>query len=121
MPVYTYQLLDGGGVECGLLEIEQGINEPALTCHPLTGQPMRRVIRDAPYLTGPYGERRVRAQISNPDNLGRLGWTRYEKDRGTGKYVRTSGKDARAPEILDPGKLQNGAGQLGLSRESKLC
>lgn len=105
MPVYTYQIFGVGGVDSGLVEIEQGVNEPALTAHPLTGQPMRRIIQDAPYLTGPHGERRVRAQISNPDNLARVGWTRYDKDRGTGKYVKTGGRDTRAPEVLDPGKF----------------
>ena len=40
MPVYVYELLDTGD----RFEIVQSMKDPALTAHPETGDPIRRVI-----------------------------------------------------------------------------
>jgi putative FmdB family regulatory protein len=41
MPVYVYKNLDTGDT----FELEQRITEPALTTHPQTGHPIRRLIQ----------------------------------------------------------------------------
>ena len=117
MPVYVYQLINADGSDGDVFEIEQGLNDPALTLHPLSGQPMRRVLQP-PNLGGQYNERVIREQVTNPDNLERLGFTRYHKDKVTGKYYKTSGKDARAPEVIDPKKLATHADVDALMREN---
>lgn len=118
MPVYVYQILQADGTDGDVFEIEQGANDPALTAHPVTGQPVRRVVQ-APHLAGQYNERKVRAQVSNPDNLERHGFTRYEKDKVSGKYYKTSGRDPRAPEAIDPAKLATHPDVDRLFREGK--
>ncbi|MDR2862551.1 MAG: hypothetical protein LBV54_01545 [Puniceicoccales bacterium] len=105
MPVYEYQILGADGSEVGRFEIEQSANAPDLTAHPLSGQPVRRVFQ-APNLAGQYNERRIRARVKDPENLSRLGFTRYEKDKLTGRYHKTAGHDAHAPESFGPGKTQ---------------
>ena len=48
------------------------------------------------------------------ENVEKHGFTRYEKDKLTGRYNKTAGKDKRAPDVVDANKLkeiqQNGLG-----------
>ncbi|MDR2844882.1 MAG: hypothetical protein LBV28_02180 [Puniceicoccales bacterium] len=104
MPVYVYQTLNADGTDGDVFEIEQSAGDPPLTAHPLTGAVARRVFL-APHLAGQYNERRVRAQIGDADNLAQHGFSRYEKDKVSGKYHKTAGRDPRAPQTIDPRHL----------------
>lgn len=97
MPIYVYEILRADGTAGEIFEIEQPASDPALTTHPLTGEKIRRVFLP-PNLTTQYGERGIRDKVSDADNLARLGFTRYEKDKLTGTYHKTAGTDSRAPE-----------------------
>ena len=45
MPTYVYETIPADpNAEVERFEIRQGFSEPALTAHPATGAPMRRVI-----------------------------------------------------------------------------
>lgn len=44
MPVYEYEILGPDGVARGVYEVEQKMSEPALTRHPQTGEPLRRIL-----------------------------------------------------------------------------
>ena len=43
-PVYEYEILGPDGAPRGLLEVRQKMSDPALTHHPETGEPLRRVL-----------------------------------------------------------------------------
>ena len=46
MPIYVYEVVRDNapdGLPGHRFEVIQGINEPALSAHPVTGQPVRRV------------------------------------------------------------------------------
>jgi len=44
MPVYEYEILGPDGQARGIYEVEQKMSEPALTQHPETGEPLRRIL-----------------------------------------------------------------------------
>jgi predicted nucleic acid-binding Zn ribbon protein len=44
MPTYTYQTRPASGAEPEQFEWRQSMSEPALTKHPVTGEPVERVI-----------------------------------------------------------------------------
>ena len=44
MPIYEYEILSKDGTPKGILEITQKMSEPALTKHPATGEPVRRIL-----------------------------------------------------------------------------
>jgi len=90
MPVYEYQVVGAGGADGGRFEVEQGVSDPPLTVHPLTGEPVRRVL-SAPHLAGVHNERRVRATLADAEHLARLGFTRYQRDAATGRYHQIGG------------------------------
>ncbi|MDR2982768.1 MAG: hypothetical protein LBV12_11035 [Puniceicoccales bacterium] len=104
MPIYVYQIINPDGTEGEVFEIEQSLSDEALTTHPVTGQPVRRVFQP-PNISGQYGERLIREQVTNADNLERLGFTRYQRDKISGVYYKTSGRHLKAPEVIDPKKL----------------
>jgi len=57
MPTYVYELVKPDGTpEAGTrFEIDQSIKDPALTKHPQTGKPVRRVIQSVSILGGSAG------------------------------------------------------------------
>jgi predicted nucleic acid-binding Zn ribbon protein len=103
MPVYTYQLVNADGSDGAVFEIEQHADDPPLAAHPLTGQTARRVY-PAPHLAGQYHERKVNAQLKDEKHLANLGFTRYERDKISGEYHKTAGRDTRAPDSFSVGK-----------------
>ncbi|MDR1497473.1 MAG: zinc ribbon domain-containing protein [Puniceicoccales bacterium] len=103
MPVYAYQLINADGSDGAVFEIEQHADDPPLAAHPLTGQAARRVYL-APHLAGAYHERKVNAHLKDGEHLAKLGFTRYERDKISGEYHKTAGKDTRAPESFSVGK-----------------
>jgi hypothetical protein len=44
MAVYEYEILAPDGTVRGIYEAEQKMTEPALTHHPETGEPLRRIL-----------------------------------------------------------------------------
>ena len=44
MAIYEYEILGPDGAPTGILEVEQKMSDPALTHHPETGAPLRRIL-----------------------------------------------------------------------------
>ena len=88
-PIYVYETLPGERQKPTRFEVTQHISDPALTEHPETGQPVRRVIT-APALALKHSSRREREVLSD-ENLSRHGFSRYERT-GEGTYERTARK-----------------------------
>lgn len=90
MPMYVYEILDAAGHGTGrTFEIMQSMRDEALTKHPETNEPVRRVIT-APAIAGQWSDMRAKSSLSNK-NLERLGFTKYER-RGDGYMERVAGK-----------------------------
>lgn len=100
MPIYVYQVINPDGSEGECFEIEQSMKDDALTRHPQTGEPVRRVYQ-APNLTTKYSPGATKSKLETK-NVEKAGFTKYERDKLTGQYHRTAGKDKRAPDILNP-------------------
>lgn len=96
MPTYVYETLDDQGEPTGeYFECVQPMSEDALTEHPETGAPVRRVPQ-APNIAGKWSDMKQKSTLSN-ENLERLGFTKYER-RGDGYMERTAGK--QGPKTL---------------------
>ena len=54
-------------------------------------EPVRRVYLP-PNITSKFGERGVNSKL-DPKNVEKAGFTRYEKDKSTGTYHKTAGKE----------------------------
>ncbi|MFP4167048.1 MAG: FmdB family zinc ribbon protein [Opitutales bacterium] len=105
MPSYTYQEILPDGSEGETFEIIQRMSDAALETHPETGNPVRKIYQ-APNLPARYTERATEAKLSN-ENVEKHGFTRYEKDKLTGQYHKTAGKDKRAPDTVDAQNLKH--------------
>jgi predicted nucleic acid-binding Zn ribbon protein len=44
MPIYEYEILNQDGRPKGIFETTQRMSDPALTRHPVTGEPVRRIL-----------------------------------------------------------------------------
>ena len=84
MPTYVYEIISTGET----FEVIQRMTEDALTKHPETGEPVRRVPQ-APHIAGEWSDSASKAKLSNK-NLDRLGFTKYEK-AGGGRYEKKAG------------------------------
>ena len=89
MPIYVYEVITDDGDEGQLFEVVQKMSDAPLARHPVTGQPVRRVIQP-PNLPGTWTDRQSKKMLSN-DNIASHGLTRYERS-GDGAYVKTAGK-----------------------------
>ncbi|MBL1218946.1 MAG: FmdB family transcriptional regulator [Planctomycetes bacterium] len=100
MPIYVYEILDqpDGEPTGETFEIVQSMKDKALTKHPETGQPVRRVIT-APNIAGQWSDMKAKSTLSNK-NLERLGFTKYER-KGKGYMERTAGKEGPKSIGLD--------------------
>lgn len=99
MPIYLYQEILPDGSDGSCFEIVQNMSDPTLKIHPQTGQPVRKIY-PSPHLPSKYTEASTKTKLSN-ENVEKHGFTRYEKDKVTGKYHKTAGKDKRAPDVVD--------------------
>ena len=97
MPVFVYCIVNPDGSDGATLEIEQPFGDAPLTRHPLTGEPLRRVLTPAGLVTR-YGEGEIRRKVNDSRELEKLGFTRYERDPASGRYFKTAGTDPNAPE-----------------------
>ncbi|MCH2154666.1 MAG: hypothetical protein MK080_01525 [Opitutales bacterium] len=98
MPIYQYQVINADGSPGITFEIEQRMSEDALTEHPITGKPVKRVY-SAPNLTTRYTPGGLEKKLDSK-NLARNGFTRYERDKLTGTYHKTAGSDKSAPDVF---------------------
>ena len=103
MPVYQYMFVDSKfGDE--ILEIEQSITDEALKVHPITGEPIKRLISSAS-LSLKHSSSKEQSTLAK-DNLAKKGFTVFEKDSSEpSKYSRTVGNFG--PSEIDTGKLSN--------------
>lgn len=100
MPIYVYEITEEGPARGQRFEVQQQMKEPPLAFHPETLQPVRRVYLP-PNLATRYTPGAFKQKIEKK-NLEQHGFTRYERDKLTGRYHKTAGKDSRAPSTIDP-------------------
>lgn len=89
MPTYLYQVIRDDSSEGEVFECEHSMNE-TLEAHPVTGERIRRVY-SVPNLGVRYSSGSTQKLLSN-DNLERKGFTKYEKDKVSGKYHKVVGE-----------------------------
>ena len=104
MPVYVYQEILPDGSDGETFECIQNMSEATLTTHPKTGNSVRKIFH-APNLSSKYTDGATKNRLSD-QNIEKHGFTRYEKDKLTGRYHKTAGKDKRAPEVVDASQLK---------------
>jgi len=104
MPTYLYQEILPDGSDGETFEVVQTMSEPALKQHPKTGNAVRKVFV-APNLSSKYTEGATKSKLSN-ENVEKHGFTKYERDKVTGRYHKTAGKDRRAPDTVDASQLK---------------
>jgi predicted nucleic acid-binding Zn ribbon protein len=96
MPIYVYETLSADGSPGERFEISQSMKEDPLTHHPETGLPVRRVLLP-PNLATKHTPGKTRDRLDNK-NVEKAGFTKYEKDKSTGKYHRVAGN--KGPEVI---------------------
>lgn len=94
MPTYVYQVINDDDSEGEVFEVVQKMSDPALTEHPDTGKPVRR-IPQAPIIPGQGSDHYAKKLLSNK-NLNELGFTKYEKS-GDGFYEKKAG---HGPDVI---------------------
>lgn len=94
MPTYVYEVIDTGE----RFEAVQSMQEPELTVHPESGQPVRKVFLP-PNLGIRHTSGREKSMLDNK-NVEKAGFTKYEKDKLTGTYHRVAGN--KGPDTLSP-------------------
>jgi predicted nucleic acid-binding Zn ribbon protein len=97
MPFYEYEIIQPDGAVGERFEVWQRMDEPALTQHPETGQPVRRII-SAPTLLGKYSDHAASQTLKDDRKLSELGLTKYVKN-SDGGYERRSGT---GPDRITP-------------------
>ncbi len=95
MPLYVYEVIleDGSGGE--QFELFQSMKEDALTVHPDSGKPVRRVPQ-APAIGGMWSDSAMSKSASDDKKLDKLGFTKYVK-AGDGFYEKRAGK---GPDVI---------------------
>ena len=94
MPTYVYQIINDDGSDGDTFEVVQKMADPALTEHPETGQPVRRV-PVAPHIAGEYSDSATKSKLTD-SNLDRLGFTKY-KNVGDGHFEKRAGS---GPDVI---------------------
>jgi hypothetical protein len=93
MPTYVYAVIKPDGSQGEPFEVFQRLSDAALTVHPETGEPVRRLI------VPPQVQTQTDKARFSKGNLERLGLTRYER-RGDGHYEKTAGQ---GPDAIGSG------------------
>ena len=104
MPTYVYVEILPDGSDGEAFEYIQRMNDDPLITHPKTGNPVRKVF-NSPNVSNKYTESSTMNKLSD-ENVEKHGFTRYEKDKLTGRYNKTAGKDKRTPDVVDTNKLK---------------
>lgn len=79
MAVRRYSVIRPDGSEGELLEVDQPLSAPDLTTHPLTGEPLRRMIEN-PTLSGRWTDRAMGAAAKDSTKLKAGGFRKLERD-----------------------------------------
>ncbi len=98
MPIYVYEVINRPADGGERFEWEQRMSDPPLQHHPVTGEPVRRVFQ-VPHVASKYTPGATRTRLDNA-NVEKSGFTKYERDKLTGKYHRVAGK--KGPDTLHP-------------------
>lgn len=98
MPLYSYQVINADGSEGETFEIVHGMNDPPLTVHPETGQPVKRVFKP-PHIAG-WGNSRQAKDLTSDSNLEKHGFTKYVRG-GKGYYEKHTGKGPNTINVND--------------------
>ena len=104
MPTYLYQEVLPDGSEGHRFEVVHRMSDPPVKTHPETGNPVRKVFVP-PNLPSRYTEAATKSKLTN-ENVEKHGFTRYEKDKVSGMYHKTAGKDKRAPDVVNANRLK---------------
>ena len=94
MPVYVYEVIETGE----RFEILQSMNEDRLETHPTHGKAVRRVFLP-PTIGSKHTAGKEKSMLDNK-NVEKAGFTKYERDKITGKYNKVAGK--QGPSQLTP-------------------
>ncbi len=89
MPLYVYEIIQDDGSPGERFEVFQKMSDEALTVHPETGKPVKRVVTSA-NIAGNWSDAATKQKLSNK-NLDRLGFTKYER-AGDGHYEKKAGQ-----------------------------
>lgn len=84
MPVFKYLVLNQSDPP-EYIEVEQSVNDSPLFKHPLTGEPIKRVV-DSPSLTLNHSSSREK-KILSADNLQKHGFSILQKDASSQQYT----------------------------------
>ena len=103
MPIYVYQVIEADGSKDNIFEIEQSMHDEPLKEHPKNKKNVVRVYQP-PNLSCKHGAKTAKNKL-DPKQTEKAGFTRYERDKISGKYFKVSGKDKRAPNVLNPKQL----------------
>lgn len=90
MPLYVYQVIEPDGSEGEVFEVMQKMTDPTLTVHPESGKPVQKL------MSAPNAVTRFAGGNMSNANLGRLGFTKYQK-AGDGHYEKTAGS---GPDVI---------------------
>ncbi|MFT5836762.1 MAG: putative nucleic acid-binding Zn ribbon protein [Candidatus Azotimanducaceae bacterium] len=104
MPTYVYQEILPDGSDGETFEYIQRMADESLKTHPKTGHPVRKIFH-APNVSSKYTEGATKSKLTD-ENVEKHGFTRYERDKVTGRYNKTAGKDKRAPDVVDANNLK---------------
>ena len=84
MPTYVYQEILPDGSDGETFEYIQRMSEVPIKAHPKTGNPVRKVYH-SPNVSSQYTEGATKSKLTDA-NVEKHGFTRYEKDKVTGRY-----------------------------------
>ena len=96
MPVFQYIVLNGKEPQ-ELIEIKQGVSDPPLKEHPITREPISKVI-SSPTLSLRHSDANEKRTLSEA-NLKKNGFSLYQKDQADGSYHKKTGN---GPASLHP-------------------
>lgn len=100
MPTYVYQEVLEDGSPGEAFEITRAMNDPEPTEHPISGRLVKRVYT-VPRLATRYTPGQTANKLENK-NVEKAGFTKYERDKLTGRYHKVAGRDKNAPNMLAP-------------------
>ncbi len=86
MPIYTYQIVKPDGSKGEIFEVEQSLQSPTLTAHPISGEPVERIY-DIPNLNSQYTAGKEKS-LSDISRIKKAGFEILEKDKISGKYFK---------------------------------
>ena len=90
MPTYLYEVLNGS-VPTETFEIDQDFSDSPLTSHPITKEPVRKIL--SPSSISLKHTDSSEKRVLSDENLSKHGFNKYEKSDANGTFHRTAGKE----------------------------